>query len=303
MRWPRVFTAMITPFTEEGSIDVEAAEGLARHLVAHGTQGVILAGSTGEAFSLSPDERYRLYTAVRRGAGDMVPVWMGCGTNDTRSTVDLAMAADEWGADGVLVVSPYYNKPSQEGLIRHFGEVLHHVTCPVMLYNVPSRTASMVEADTVAKIARKARAPFAVKEASGTIEQIIRLDQILGSEVPIFSGDDSLYLASLAVGAYGVVSVASHVVGMEMEQMTELFISGHPDEARMLHADLWPLFKQLFVVSNPIPLKWLLHRLALAPRTVRMPLVMPEDAVFGDLWLAYLRAKHIRQMPISSVKN
>ncbi len=295
MKWPRIFTAMITPFTPDGELDAQAAAELSRHLAAHGTGGLILAGSTGEAFSLSVEERLELYQAVREGVGDQIPVWLGCGTNDTRSTVELAIAAEDWGADGVLIVSPYYNKPTQEGLVRHFAEILNHISCSAMLYNVPSRTASMVEADTVAKIARKARVPFAVKEASGTVEEIIRLRQRLSSDVPVYSGDDGLYLASLAVGAYGVVSVASHVVGQEMERLTELFLAGQVEDAKLLHADLWPLFKQLFVVSNPIALKWLLNRLSLAPGQVRMPLVTPDDAVFGGLWTAYLHAKQIRR--------
>jgi 4-hydroxy-tetrahydrodipicolinate synthase len=218
---------------------------------------------------------------------------MGCGTNDTRSSIELAQAAESWGADGILLVSPYYNKPTQEGLVRHFRAILAESACPVMLYNVPGRTSSMVEADTVARIAEKASGPFAVKEASGSIDQIMRVRQALQPAMPLYSGDDGLYLASLAVGAYGVVSVASHVVGEEMAAMSDLFMQGRYEEAQIIHRDLWPLFKELFSVSNPIPLKWLLARLSLAPSFVRMPLYMPPDEGFAELWTAYLRAKHI----------
>ncbi len=300
MNWPRLFTAMVTPFTGSGALDAPSAGRLARQLRDHGSGGLVLAGSTGEAFSLNMPERLELFQAVRESVGQSLPIWMGCGTNDTRSSVELVQAADSWGVDGVLLVSPYYNKPTQEGLVRHFRTILAETTCPAMLYNVPGRTSSMVEASTVARIAETASGPFAVKEASGSIDQIMRLRQALDATVPVYSGDDALYLASLAVGAYGVVSVASHVVGDEMAALSDLFLQGHYEEAQRMHRDLWPLFKALFCVSNPIPLKWLLGRLSLAPSNVRMPLYMPPDEVFIDLWASYLQAKHILDSAVSA---
>lgn len=291
MIWPRLFTAMATPFTETGKIDVVSAAGLARYLRDHNSGGLILAGSTGEAFSLSLSERQILYDAVRKAA-PQIPIWMGTGTNDTRTTVELSRAAESWGVDGLLLVSPYYNKPTEEGLITHYSEVARHVQCPLMLYNVPSRTASMVDAETIAAISRYVKGPFAVKEASGSIDQIMRLRSRLGQDVPIYAGDDALYLSTLAIGVYGVVSVASHVVGDEMTTMTTAFLSGNMSLAKDIHDSLWPLFKALFIVSNPLPLKWLLARLGLIGPWVQRPLVMPKDAVFDSLWAAYLFAKH-----------
>ncbi len=290
MIWPRLFTAMATPFTKEGNVDIISAAGLARYLRDHNSGGIILAGSTGEAFSLNLNERQILYEAVR-GATPELPIWMGTGTNDTRATVELSTAAESWGVDGLLVVSPYYNKPTAEGLIQHYSEVGRHVHCPLMLYNVPSRTASMVDAETIATIVHRIPGPFSVKEASGSLDQIMQLRRILSSEVPVYIGDDALYLPGLAVGAYGVVSVASHVVGNEMLNMTKAYLAGNIALAQSIHDSLWPLFKQLFVVSNPLPLKWLLTRLGLIGPWVRKPLVMPEDQVFESLLQAYVYAK------------
>ncbi|MCL4493904.1 MAG: 4-hydroxy-tetrahydrodipicolinate synthase [Firmicutes bacterium] len=289
MIWPRLFTAMATPFTREGSVDTEAAAGLARYLRDHGSGGIILAGSTGEAFSLSLSERRTLYEAVH-SVVENIPIWMGTGTNDTRTTVELSMAAESWGVDGLLLVSPYYNKPTPEGLFQHYAEVARFVRCPMMLYNVPSRTGSMVDAETIQAISHHTSGPFAVKEASGSIDQLMRLRRGLAPDVPIYAGDDALYLPALAVGAYGVVSVASHVVGEEILAMTAAFFSGNIGLAQGIHDDLWPLFKALFVVSNPLPLKWLLARLGLIGPWVRSPLLMPDDAAFESLWLAYVHA-------------
>lgn len=296
MMWPRIFTAMVTPFTEEGEIDTEAAAGLARYLRDNGSGGLILAGSTGEAFSLTANERKTLYDAVRQAVHHDIPVWIGTGTNDTRTTIALSMEAASWGADGILLVSPYYNKPTPEGLLAHYTNVARHVSCPMMLYNVPGRTASMVDANTIVTISQQVPVPFAVKEASGSLDQIMRLRAGLSADVPIYSGDDGLYLPSLALGIHGVVSVASHVVGTEMMEMTELFLRGDIRAAQSLHNDLWPLFKALFVVSNPLPLKWLLSQLHFIRPVVRSPLVMPADNVFASLWAAYLKAKHLSSL-------
>lgn len=293
MMWPRLFTAMVTPFTEQGYIDTHAAAGLARYLRDHGSGGLVLAGSTGEAFSLAPLERKLLFEAVVGAIHHDIPIWVGTGTNDTRTTIELSVEAEMWGADGLLVVSPYYNKPTPEGLIRHYVEVAHQVHCPLMLYNVPGRTASMVDATTIQEISQQVSQPFAVKEASGSMDQIMRLRRALAPTVPIYSGDDALYLPQLALGAHGVVSVASHVVGEEITAMTESFINGNIVAAQKIHDDLWPLFKALFLVSNPLPLKWLLSKLELVRRVVRSPLVMPDDATFVPLWAAYLEAKHL----------
>ncbi|WP_053959014.1 4-hydroxy-tetrahydrodipicolinate synthase [Sulfobacillus thermosulfidooxidans] len=296
MIWPRIFTAMVTPFTDEGEIDTEAAAGLARYLRDNGSGGLILAGSTGEAFSLTAAERKTLYNAVREAVHFDIPVWIGTGTNDTRTTIELSVEAASWGADGILLVSPYYNKPTPDGLLAHYINVSQHVSCPMMLYNVPGRTASMVDANTIIAISQQVAVPFAVKEASGSLDQIMRLRTGLSPDVPIYSGDDGLYFPSLAVGIHGVVSVASHVVGKEMREMTERFLRGDIQGAQSLHDQLWPLFKALFVVSNPLPLKWLLSQLHFIRPVVRSPLIMPDDSIFAPVWSAYTQAKHLSSL-------
>lgn len=289
MMWPEIFTALITPFTEDGALNADAAADLARTLAGQGSGGFILAGSTGEAFSLNLTERKRLFTAVRGALEPSVPVWLGCGTNDTRSTIALTEAADSWGADGILLVTPYYNKPTQEGLYRHFTEAARRTSRPVMLYNVPGRTAVRLTVQTVTRIMAEAGNVLAVKEATGTLSALMEMARGLPSDAKLYVGDDSLYLAGLLAGASGVVSVAAHVVGPQMTAMAQHLRSGQLAEAAALHRRLWPVFQELFALSNPIPLKWLLNRLGIPAGPVRLPLLTPADAsALEGLWQAYV---------------
>lgn len=291
--WPKIFTALVTPFDISGELDDEGAATLAEKLASQGSGGFMLCGSTGEAFSMSLDERFRLFRSVRDRLPATIPVWLGCGTNDTRTTVELTEAADAWGVDGVLLVTPYYNKPTSSGLVSHFVEAAAHTTRPVMLYNVPSRTAVSLPVDVVIEIMNRSENVVSIKEAAGTMEGFMQFATQAPNHLRIYSGDDGMFLPAIFAGADGVVSVASHVAGQEMARVYDALQLGQISEVQNLYGRLWPLFKELFRLSNPIPLKWLLSRLQLCSATVRLPLEMPNNAdeVFARLWQAYTDLK------------
>jgi 4-hydroxy-tetrahydrodipicolinate synthase len=277
MTWPRLWTALATPFDGDGRLDGAAAARLARWCVAHGSDGLVVAGSTGEAATLSDREREDLFRAVRNAVPATVPVYVGTGTNDTARTVALSRQARDYGADGLLLVTPYYNKPTQTGLERHFLAVAEAVALPIMLYNVPSRTGVTLEAETVARVMAQAPRVMAVKEAGGSLDAYTRLLRTVPADRYVLSGDDSLTLPAMAVGAYGVVSVAAHLVGDEMRAMIEAFRAGEVERAAALHRTLFPVFRELFSLPNPVPLKWALNWLGLGVGEPRLPLVAATD--------------------------
>ncbi len=292
MTWPRIITAMVTPRGDTGNVDNTRAAALARHLWEHGSGGFVLAGSTGEAYALSLDERRGLFESVRAAVPLTVPIWMGTGTNNTDDTVRLTEAADHWGVDGVLVVTPYYNRPNQEGLIEHFFHIVDATGSSVMVYNVPTRTGVSLLPRSMAEIAHHASQPIAIKEASANLDAIVELRRYLTDAVPVYSGDDSLWLPSMMAGAYGVVSVAAHVVGDEMARALSYLLDGHWTMAMEEHRRLWPIFKALFLDSNPIPVKWLLNQLGLPVGPVCLPLLTPEKTDWSQtLWDAYQTIK------------
>lgn len=274
---------MITPFDVQGRLNVDEAARLARHLTQHGTQGLVIAGSTGEAATLQDDEREMLFRAVRKAVDPVVPVFVGTGTHDTAQSIRRSQMAASWGADGILLVTPYYNKPPQSGLLAHFVAVAGAVDLPVMLYNVPGRTAVTMDPGTVAAIMREQPNVFAIKEAGGNLDIMSKLCEELPPDRLVYSGDDALTLAAMAVGAVGVVSVAAHVVGDAMADMLERFAAGDLLSARAIHQKLAPVFRLLFVESNPIPLKWALNHLGAAVGAPRLPLVPAQDSDMAAL--------------------
>lgn len=294
VQWPHIFTAMATPFDRDGNLDAERAQILARWLVNHGSQGLVLAGTTGESPTLANRERARLWEAVRTAVGADVPVLMGTGSNDTEHARELSREAAQWGVDGVLLVTPYYNKPPQEGLYRHFLRIADDLPVPVMLYNVPGRTGVHLEADTIRRIVADAPNVAAVKEASGVLGNIERLLECC-PETTIYSGDDALFYPGLTMGAHGVVSVAAHVVGTEMLRLWEAFAQGDIETARTWHLRLLPVFRGLFRLPNPIPVKWVLNRMGLEVGPVRLPLVYPDDET--ELEELYTRVRAITEDP------
>ena len=285
--WPPIMTALITPYDERGRVNPAKAAELAQHLWGQGSGGFVVAGSTGEAYALSLSERRQLFEAVRAAVPNEAPVWVGTGHNDTREAQALTRAADQWGADGMLVVAPYYNKPPAEALAAHFAAVAAETGRPVMIYDVPSRTGVQVAPEVVLAAASDQPNIQAVKEAAGTITALIAMHRAVSPRIRVYSGDDALFLPALAVGAAGVVSVASHVAAKVMSRIYDAFQSGDNADALALSEELWPLSQELFRQSNPIPLKWLLNRLGWSVGGVRAPLAMLPDDQFAALWHAY----------------
>ncbi len=260
--------AMVTPF-DQGRIDIGAVDRLLDHLLDGGVDGIVPVGTTGEGPTVSADERLGLFTRVKKMAGDRF-VLAGTGSNSTERTVEQTLQAKDAGVDGALVVAPYYNKPTQEGLIAHFTRTATAADMPLCLYNVPGRTGVSLSVDTVCALAGVPQI-VAIKEASGSLDQVTG---IVGStKLTVLSGDDSLTLPMLSVGAAGVISVLGNVVPKPLKRMLAAFREGGVDEARALHHQLYPLATALFVESNPGPVKHALARLGLIREELRLPLV------------------------------
>jgi len=251
----RVLTAMITPFREDGSVNYEVAEQLAAHLVDNGTDTLVVCGTTGESPTLSWDEEYQLFQVIQKAVARKAKVMAGTGSNCTEEAIAATQKAAKIGLDGSLQVVPYYNKPPQSGLYHHFQAIAQACPdIPLMLYNVPSRTGQNLQPETVARLAEIPNI-VALKEASGNFEQASQIRRLTPPDFSLYSGDDSFTLAILAIGGTGVVSVASHLVGKELQEMIQSFEAGKIDRAREIHLKLFPLFKVLFCTANPIPLK------------------------------------------------
>jgi 4-hydroxy-tetrahydrodipicolinate synthase len=270
----RLLTAMITPFDKEGNVDYAQAEKLAHHLVETGTDTIVVCGTTGESPTLSWDEEYQLFTVVQQAIAGKAKIMAGTGSNSTSEAIEATQKAAHLRLDGTLQVTPYYNKPPQEGMYQHFRAIAEAAPdLPILLYNVPSRTGSKLEPETVARLAQ-IPSIIGIKEATGDLDQASQIRALTPAEFAIYSGDDSLTLPLLAVGAKGVVSVASHLVGNQLQAMIQYFATGKVQEALQIHIQLFPLFKSLFLTSNPIPLKLALRLVGLDTGVVRSPLVM-----------------------------
>lgn len=271
MNMPRLITAMITPFDENLQVNYTKAAQLAEHLVENGTQGIVVSGTTGESPVLTEEEKLRLFSVVKAQVGDRVSVWAGTGSNDTQHSLELSRKAEQAGVDGLLLVSPYYNKPSQEGLYQHFKAVAQAVSLPIMVYNIPSRTSCNLLPDTMGRLAAIDNI-VAIKESSGDMNQASQLARLLPEGVKMYSGDDSLTLPMMALGAHGVVSVASHIVGKDIQRMIVAYNNGDTMEATRIHLALFPIFKGLFITTNPVPLKGAMNMLGMEVGGVRLPL-------------------------------
>ena len=251
----RILTAMVTPFTKNGDVDYDLAIKLSNYLFENGSDGIVLCGTTGESPTLSWAEQHDLFIAVKGSLDSSCKLIVGTGSNCTSEAVEATKKAYYSGADGALVVVPYYNRPPQEGLYKHFSSIANSAKdLPLMLYNIPGRTGCNLLPDTVKKLMNFSNI-ISIKAASGRIEEITELRAICGSELSVYSGDDSLLLPMLSVGAVGVVSVASHLVGLQLKEMIHSFQSGEVSNALAIHEKLQPLFKALFMTTNPIPIK------------------------------------------------
>ncbi|HEY9870226.1 MAG TPA: 4-hydroxy-tetrahydrodipicolinate synthase [Candidatus Obscuribacterales bacterium] len=269
----RVITAMITPFNDEMEIDYRAVERLVAHLIDTGTEAIVVAGTTGESPTLEEFEKKELLKAVLSVAKGRAKVIMGTGSNSTSKSVQASREAEKLGAEGLLVVAPYYNKPSQEGLLAHFTAVAEATALPVMVYNIPGRTGVNINVDTVLELASRRPNIQALKDATGNVDQAGEIAGKAGEDFRIYSGDDSLTLPFLSVGASGVVSVASHVIGPQVKDMISAFFDGRVDDARRLHYECLPLFKGLFAAPNPTCIKYALWKMGICKPHLRLPLV------------------------------
>src|SRR6476646_6517024 len=272
-RFGSLITAMVTPFREEDhALDVDGAQRLASHLLDTGSDAIVVAGSTGESPTLTYKEKAELFRAVGevvRGRGKLI---CGTGTYSTAETLELTQAAEDAGADGLLVVTPYYNKPPQRGLIAHFERVADATELPIIVYNIPGRTATRIEHDTLLELATRPNI-VAVKDSTGDFQGVSRLMAEAPPDFEVYSGDDWATFGYVCLGAVGIVSVASHLVGPQIRQMIELIQTGDVPAARKIHETLSPLFNALFVTSNPIPLKAALQMVGRSCGEPRLPLV------------------------------
>ena len=268
----RVITAMITPFNEESEVDYSEAARLAKALVAAGSEGLVVTGTTGESPTLKPDERLKLYSAVKSAVGDAATVIAGTGTNDTAESITNSREAEDVGADAVLLVVPAYNKPPQEGLYQHFLSIAEAVSVPCILYNVPARTSLNMTADTTIRLS-KVDNIVGVKEASGDMGQITRIINGTDDGFKLWSGNDDETFYIVASGGYGVVSVASHLIGQQIKHMIDLLSDGEVEAAAAEHRRLLAINNVLFSVSNPIPIKHAVARRGYRVGVPRSPLV------------------------------
>lgn len=274
----RVITAMVTPFKEDGSVDYAVTEKLAAYLAENGSDAIVVCGTTGESPTLTWEEEYELFQVVKKAVNNKAKVIAGTGSNSTREAIAATQKAAKIGVDGSLQVVPYYNKPPQSGLYQHFAAIAKACPdLPLMLYNVPGRTSQNLLPETVIKLAEVPNI-VAIKEASGNLDQASQIRSQTSPEFKLYSGDDSLTLPLLAVGCSGVVSVASHLIGNQLQQMIQSFENGQNQQAIQIHLKFFPLFKALFCTTNPIPVKAALKIQGWQVGNTRPPLSeMPDE--------------------------
>jgi 4-hydroxy-tetrahydrodipicolinate synthase len=275
-RLGRLLTAMVTPFDAQGEVDYQQAKKLALSLLDSGSDGVVVSGTTGESPTLSRKEKLRLFAEIKSAVADRGAIVAGTGNYDTRESQELTKEAERVGVDACLLVVPYYNRPTQQGLWEHFKAIAQSTTLPCIIYNVPSRTVTNLAADTVIKLSQIDNI-VGVKEASGNLGQIAEIIQGTKGDFLVYSGNDSDTFPILALGGYGVISVASHLIGIQIKDMMEKFLNGKPQEAAKIHRYLLPLVNALFIVSNPVPVKWALNYVGFPVGKPRLPLVEPDE--------------------------
>ncbi|MDZ4278544.1 MAG: 4-hydroxy-tetrahydrodipicolinate synthase [Dehalococcoidia bacterium] len=292
----RLLTAMVTPFAPDGAVDYDAAKRLAAALLDSGSDGLLVAGTTGESPTLTHDEKLRLFAEVKSAVGERGAVIANTGTNNTAESVELTREAGGTGVDAVLAVTPYYNKPSQPGLERHFQAIAEATRLPLLLYNLPGRTGVNMTAETTVRLSTVENVA-GIKEASGDLEQIARIVEGAPDGFKVWSGADEDTLPILGIGGYGVISVISHLVGRQLRAMIEDYVAGRAAQAARTHRRLLPLVDALFVVSNPMPVKYALSQLGFPAGSPRLPLVEPDE-VTGERIMAEVR-RHQIDLPVA----
>lgn len=272
-----VVTAIVTPFDNLGNVDLAKMTKLIEYLLANGSDALVVCGTTGESPTLSEAEIVALFKHVTTVVNKRVPVIAGTGSNNTRTSVELTKKATEIGVDAIMAVTPYYNKPSQKGMIEHFTAIAKATHLPIMLYNIPGRSVVNLLPESVVELS-KVKNIVAIKEASGQLEQMAEMIANTGDDFSLYSGDDSMTLPALAIGAKGVVSVVSHIAGNEMKRLITSFFAHRTEQAAKLHRDLLPLMKAMFIAPNPTCVKTALQLRGLDVGGVRLPLVPLSEA-------------------------
>ncbi|MEH7301602.1 4-hydroxy-tetrahydrodipicolinate synthase [Neobacillus drentensis] len=276
MNFGQILTAMVTPFDQQGEIDYIATKELINYLITNGSDGLVITGTTGESPTLTTEEKVDLFKFVVDVVDSRVPVIAGTGSNNTRASISLTKQAEDAGVDGIMLVAPYYNKPSQEGLYQHFKAIAESTSLPVMLYNIPGRSVINMTVETIVRLSKITNI-VAVKEASGNLDAMSDIISQTPSDFTLYSGDDGLTLPVLAIGGTGVVSVASHIIGNEMQTMINNFKNGDLKEAAAAHRNLLPIIKALFAAPSPTPVKAALKMIGVPVGGVRLPLVPLTD--------------------------
>lgn len=285
----RLITAMVTPFTESGEVDYEQAKKLALALLDSGSDGVVVVGTTGESPTLVREEELRLFAEIKSAVGNRGSVIAGTGSNSTAEAIEATRQAEKIGVDACLLVVPYYNKPTQDGLYQHFKTIAESTSLPCILYNVPSRTITNLNAETIVKLSEIDNI-IGVKEASGNLEQVSSVISNAVEGFTIWSGNDGDTFPLMALGGHGVISVVSHLVGKQIKEMVDNMVGGRVAEAAAIHNHLIPLFKAMFVISNPIPLKYALDYIGFRVGKPRLPLTEPDEqtaAIVRDILKKY----------------
>jgi 4-hydroxy-tetrahydrodipicolinate synthase len=277
----RLITAMITPFDADMKIDFDAVRKIVAHLLANGTETIVVCGTTGESPTLDHTEKVRLLKAVVGYVDGKAKVIIGTGSNDTTQSISATKEAEVEGANGALVVAPYYNKPSQEGILAHFAAIADATRLPILVYNIPGRTGVNITPETMIELSKRHDNIHAVKDSTGGVDQAAEIAGSARSSFCVYSGDDYLTLPFLSIGGCGVVSVASHVIGPQIQQMITAYFEGRHDEARKLHYQYLPLFKGLFTAPNPTCVKYAMFKMGLCKSSLRLPLV-PLSAAQRD---------------------
>jgi len=271
----RLITAMVTPFNARGEVDYKQAQKLAKALIDSGSDGLVVTGTTGERPTMTDEEQLKLFTAVREAIGKKGTIIAGTGGNCTRESITMTKEAEQRGIDAALLVVPYYNKPTQEGMYLHFKAIAESTSLPCILYNVPGRTVTNLAPETAIRLS-KIDNIIGIKEASGNLEQSARIIQGAGKGFLVWSGNDGDTFPIMAMGGYGVISVASHLVGKQIQEMIQQIVKGKMKEAAATQMRLLPLINALFVISNPIPIKYALNHVGFKVGKPRLPLTEPD---------------------------
>lgn len=268
----RVSTAMVTPFDKNGHIDFAKTTQLVNYLIDNGTDSIVVAGTTGESPTLSKEEKLALFQHVVTVVDQRVPVIAGTGSYNTYESIELTKKAEQIGVNAVMLVGPYYNKPNQEGLFQHFKTIAESTKLPVMVYNIPGRSAVNIQPETIIRLSAVPNI-VAVKEASGDLNAMTKIIAETDDDFVLYSGDDALTLPVLAIGGAGVISVSSHIIGNQMQELVQAFLTGQREKAAKLHQQLLPIMQGLFAAPNPVPVKTALQIKGLDVGSVRLPLV------------------------------